>query len=87
MADKNPKNIIHVEITDSVGDGGTFYGDHVVVGDPFEDPPANWEHGQLLFDGNEEDPNEAMTTMLAKVKEQGDLIAALTARIEELEGN
>ena len=56
MADKNPKNIIHVEITDSVGDGGTFYGDHVVVGDPFEDPPDNWEHGQLLFDGNEEDP-------------------------------
>jgi len=55
VADKNPKNIIHVEITDSVGDGGTFYGDHVVVGDPFEDPPSNWEHGQLLFDGNEED--------------------------------
>ena len=55
MADKNPKNIIHVEITDSVGDGGTFYGDHIVVGHPFEDPPSNWEHGQLLFDGNEED--------------------------------
>ena len=55
MADKNPKNIIHVEITDSVGDGGTFYGDHIVVGDPFENPPSNWEHGQLLFDGNEED--------------------------------
>jgi hypothetical protein len=55
VADKNPKNIIHVEITDSVGDGGTFYGDHIVVGHPFEDPPSNWEHGQLLFDGNEED--------------------------------
>ena len=48
--------IIHVEIVDAVGDGGTFYGDHVVTGDPFIDPPPNWEYGQLLFDGYDEDP-------------------------------
>jgi hypothetical protein len=56
MSTPNPNKIIHVEIVDAVGDGGTFYGDHVVTGDPFIDPPPNWEYGQLLFDGYDEDP-------------------------------
>jgi hypothetical protein len=123
---------IHVEIIESVGDGGTFYGDHIVVGHPFEDPPSNWEHGQLLFDGNEEggiwegedgsggahfsgdhvltgDPNnppenlipaqllwdgnssvdgsgDVLTALLAKVEEQSEQIAILSADIQELKG-
>ena len=33
------------------GGGGTFDGEHVLTGDP-DDPPAGWEEGQLLWDGN-----------------------------------
>ena len=33
------------------GGGGTFDGEHVLTGDP-DDPPTDWEEGQLLWDGN-----------------------------------
>jgi len=39
-----------IPVSGGVG-GGTFEGEHVLTGDP-DDPPADWEEGQLLWDGN-----------------------------------
>lgn len=65
--------------------GADFDGEHVLKGDP-ESPPADLQHGQLLWDGEptpisggDPDVSEVVATLLSRVEE-------LTARLDRMEG-